>query len=981
MPEAQGFELTHVLPGLPTNTYDLSWSPDGRLLAAGADGGVVALWQAEGDGPRILQGPSSETALAVFWHPTRPELAAATRRDFVTLWNLDSDTSRSVDVGGLSHAAWEPSGRRLAAVDFEGCIGLWDMERGTRLSFKRVHDSSVYVVGWAPDGTALITGCEDGSVAILDPESLSVRYRLVGHSRYVYDLAVSPGSGYVASGSQDSDVRVWDLHSGRQVAILEGHTGSILSVAFSPGNEILASSAKDGTVRLWRCEDWECVATIPRGGLRWAGGLSFHPHRPVLAAKDSAGHRVNCWGLDYDALSARPMSGNSTRYVNAKVVLVGDTGVGKSGLGLVLSGEEYRATDSTHARSVRVAHSEQVRGGGSSMVTREILLWDLAGQPGYRLVHQLHLNEVTVALVVFDSRSETDPFTGVKHWLRALAQARRTEDQGVTPMKIFLVAGRIDRGGVGVGRQRITTLCEEYGIDAFYETSAKEGLNVAELTDAIRNAIPWDHLPTVSSNTLFDRMRDFLLEEKQDGRLLATMDDLFRAYRAKYRDDSGTTLRANFEVCLGRIESRGLLRRLRFGDLILLQPELLDAYASAIVQTAKDEPDGLGFIPENDVLAGRFTLPAGERVKDTSQEKLLIIATVEELLRHEVALKETTDSGVDIVFPAQFTRERPEAPQVHGHTVTLTFDGALQNVYATLAVRLARSRLFTRLEMWRNAASYRATVGGTCGLSLRELEEGRGELAVFFDDQANPTVRQQFEAYVMEHLQLRSAPGSVSARHIRSCPGCGYVLPEDLIQRKLARGATTATCPDCEAQVIPIGQDTPVPAEQSAVSEMHRNANSYRDSDIAQTVLRGKIETSDFDVFLCYNTRDRESVVALAERLKERGILPWLDVWEIPPGVRWQKVLRKGLKSARSAAVFVGPGGPGPWQDLEVETLLQHYARQHRPIIPVVLPGRRGTPRMPGFLDLWQVIDMREPETDPFERLIWGITGRKPEAI
>ena len=118
----------------------------------------------------------------------------------------------------------------------------------------------------------------------------------------------------IASGSQDGDVRVWEPHSGRQVAILEGHANPILSVAFSPGNEILASSSKDGTLRLWRCEDWECVATIPVGGLRWVGGLSFHPREPVLAAKDTAGGQVGCWRLDYDALLTRKVAGEIAKW-------------------------------------------------------------------------------------------------------------------------------------------------------------------------------------------------------------------------------------------------------------------------------------------------------------------------------------------------------------------------------------------------------------------------------------------------------------------------------------------------------------------------------------------------------------------------------------------------------------------------------------------------------------------------------------------
>jgi hypothetical protein len=30
-------------------------------------------------------------------------------------------------------------------------------------------------------------------------------------------------------------------------------------------------------------------------------------------------------------------------------------------------------------------------------------------------------------------------------------------------------------------------------------------------------------------------------------------------------------------------------------------------------------------------------------------------------------------------------------------------------------------------------------------------------------------------------------------------------------------------------------------------------------------------------VFMCHNSKDKQEVMAIGERLKERGILPWLD--------------------------------------------------------------------------------------------------------
>ena len=292
-----------------------------------------------------------------------------------------------------------------------------------------------------------------------------------------------------------------------------------------------------------------------------------------------------------------------------------------------------------------------------------------------------------------------------------------------------------------------------------------------------------------------------------------------------------------------------------------------------MVQAARAEPDWLGFIAEEEALAGRFGLAQSERVADRGQEKLLLIATVEELLRHEIALKEITDWGVDLVFPSQFTRERPDVPDIPGKEVTFAFEGPLHNIYATLAVRLSHSTLFRRQAMWQDAASYAATVGGVCGIHLRELEEGRGELVLFYDEQASRPVRTQFETYVADHLRLRALPGTLSRRATRSCPNCGYVLPEELVRRRLERGVPTTRCPVCEETDIALLEE-PVASADMAVAEMNRNADQRRDQNADALRLKGKMETGDYDVFLCHNSKDKKQVMAIGERLKERGILP-----------------------------------------------------------------------------------------------------------
>src|SRR5262245_36987114 len=106
---------------------------------------------------------------------------------------------------------------------------------------------------------------------------------------------------------------------------------------------------------------------------------------------------------------------------------------------------------------------------------------------------------------------------------------------------------------------------------------------------ALREAIDWTTLPQVKSPEYFVRVKDFLLAEKSGGRLIATVDDLYRAFAAVHPDDAPSDARSVFEVCISRLENRDLVRRLSFGGFILLQAELLDVYASAIVQSAEAE--------------------------------------------------------------------------------------------------------------------------------------------------------------------------------------------------------------------------------------------------------------------------------------------------------------------------------------------------------------------------------------------------------
>ena len=76
-----------------------------------------------------------------------------------------------------------------------------------------------------------------------------------------------------------------------------------------------------------------------------------------------------------------------------------------------------------------------------------------------------------------------------------------------------------------------------------------------------------------------------------------------------------------------------------------------------------------------------------------------------------------------------------------------------------------------------------------------------------------------------------------------------------------------------------------------------------------------------FDVFLCHNSADKEAVRGIAQELSKENIKPWMDEADIIAGSFWHTDIGEQIETAKSAAVFVGANGLGPWQKREIIAL------------------------------------------------------------
>jgi hypothetical protein len=175
------------------------------------------------------------------------------------------------------------------------------------------------------------------------------------------------------------------------------------------------------------------------------------------------------------------------------------------------------------------------------------------------------------------------------------------------------------------------------------------------------------------------------------------------------------------------------------------------------------------------------------------------------LVERGLCLREHTDKGPLLIFPSYYRRERPELVGHPAVLVSYRFNGFLDDIYATLVVRLHHTQPFEQDELWRYAADFKTLTGRQLGVKLTRRAEGAGELEVYFDPAIPMEEKIIFSKYVHEHL-LQNARDVLRLRHY-ICPHCfRSVGDREVAMKKLEEGKKDILCVNCDdpAKRIPL---------------------------------------------------------------------------------------------------------------------------------------------------------------------------------
>ena len=285
------------LPGPQDRIAALTWSPDGRHLAAACGDGSVRTWPAQDGGSPVEVGRHRRSADALAWLGTTGGLVSGGDDGEVVLWPQSAESRSPTAVlearGGRVRALAAPAaGMALACVDGDGGLQVWRPGPDGRWRTADRRGDAAGTVAWSPDGQHLLTGDDDGGLRLWDDGGGGPRLLGRGEHR-VRAVACGPDGRSAAAGDEGGSLLLWDLDSG-EAREVGHHPGGVHAVSFSPEGQRLLTVGCDGRVRVWP------TASGPDGqgagtALALAGVLSaaaWQPHGELVAVGSSYGVHV-----------------------------------------------------------------------------------------------------------------------------------------------------------------------------------------------------------------------------------------------------------------------------------------------------------------------------------------------------------------------------------------------------------------------------------------------------------------------------------------------------------------------------------------------------------------------------------------------------------------------------------------------------------------------------------------------------------------
>jgi len=230
-----------VLRHFPTKAHDLELAPDGSLLATSDADGNIAIWSVAGGEKTVSLSSGNTKILCMAWARDPLLRAGASNKGWllaagafggdVTIWDIEAKIPRAYCRGSaydVNQLAFSPDGMTLASVGRTHPM-LWDVATGhliLRLGYRNLMRS----LAFAPDGKTLAIGSGiafgyPGGIDVWNLDEARGLQVLRGLLAPVSQVRFSPSGRLVAALAQNWQVAIWEREKNRLLHVFDAPKG------------------------------------------------------------------------------------------------------------------------------------------------------------------------------------------------------------------------------------------------------------------------------------------------------------------------------------------------------------------------------------------------------------------------------------------------------------------------------------------------------------------------------------------------------------------------------------------------------------------------------------------------------------------------------------------------------------------------------------------------------------------------------------
>ena len=289
--------------------WDVSFSPDGQIIASASYDNTIKLWNLKGELLQTFTGHRDHVDTVSF-SPNVQMIASSSNDHIVKLWNLKGELLQTFagHEASVSSVSFSPDGQMIASGSADHTVKLWNL-KGELLQTFAGHEFPVSSVSFSPNGQMIASGSNDHTVKLWNLKG-ELLQTFAGHEAMVSSVSFSPDGQMIASGSGDNTVKLWNL-KGELDQTLTGHEAMVSSVSFSPDGQIIASASSDNTVKLWNLK--KPLLLFLQTNIVDGNNFSLNPNGEMIVSV-SKGDKIKLWNLKGELLQT--LRGHTSKVID-----------------------------------------------------------------------------------------------------------------------------------------------------------------------------------------------------------------------------------------------------------------------------------------------------------------------------------------------------------------------------------------------------------------------------------------------------------------------------------------------------------------------------------------------------------------------------------------------------------------------------------------------------------------------------------------